>query len=66
MEKELSEMTLEELWDLFPIFLVPPNDRWESYYDEIEASIKALLSNFPIDRINHIGSTVIKDIWAKQ
>ena len=58
-------MTLEELWDLFPIFLVPPNDRWESYYDEIEASIKALLSNFPIDRINHIGSTVIKDIWAK-
>ena len=48
MEKELSEMTLEELWDLFPIFLVPPDDRWESYYDEIEASIKALLSNFPI------------------
>ncbi|MBE5836160.1 MAG: GrpB family protein, partial [Butyrivibrio sp.] len=22
MGKELSEMTLEELWDLFPIFLV--------------------------------------------
>ena len=29
MGKELSEMTLEELWDLFPIFLVQ-HDEWKT------------------------------------
>ncbi len=28
MGKDLSKMTLEELWALFPIFLVPHDDRW--------------------------------------
>ena len=28
MGKELSEMTLEELWELFPIVLVEHNDKW--------------------------------------
>ena len=65
MGKELSEMTLEELWELFPIFLVPPDDRWESYYNEAEALLKALLSDCPVDRISHIGSTAINGIWAK-
>ena len=27
MEKELSEMTLEELWELFPIFLVEHDEK---------------------------------------
>ena len=27
MGKELSEMSLEELWELFPVFLVPHNDK---------------------------------------
>ena len=65
MGKELSEMTLEELWELFPVSLVPPDGRWESRYNEIEASIKALLSNCPVDRVSHIGSTAVKGIWAK-
>lgn len=29
MGKDLSEMTSEELWELFPIFLVEHDDRWE-------------------------------------
>ncbi len=29
MGKELSEMTLEELWELFPISLVARDDRWK-------------------------------------
>ncbi len=33
MGKELSEMTLEELWDLFPIFLVQHDDQWNGYYE---------------------------------
>ena len=65
MGKELSEMTLEELWKLFPIFLVQHDDKWENYYKEIEYSIMDLLSDYPVERISHIGSTAIQGIWAK-
>lgn len=65
MGKELSEMSLEELWELFPIFLVAPNDKWNTYYDEIEGFLKAILSAHPIERMSHIGSTAISGIWAK-
>ena len=65
MVKELSEMTLEELWDLFPIFLVQHDDQWNGYYEEIEAVITDLLKDYQIKRINHIGSTAIQGIWAK-
>ena len=64
-EKELSEMTLEELWDLFPIFLVQHDDQWNEYYKEIESTMTDLLSGYPIKRISHIGSTAIQGIWAK-
>ena len=65
MEKELSEMTLEELWDLFPICLVQHDDRWNEYYNEIESAITDLLADYPVNRISHIGSTAIQGIWAK-
>lgn len=65
MEKELSEMTLEELWELFPIFLVEHNEKWSGYYKEIESTLQKLLSSYPVDRISHIGSTAIQGIWAK-
>ena len=65
MGKKLSEMTLEELWDLFPIFLVPHDDKWRVYYDEMERLLKGLLSERPPVRISHVGSTAIPDIWAK-
>ena len=42
MGKELSEMTLEELWNLFPIFLAQHDNKWEDYYNEIEAVINDL------------------------
>lgn len=65
MGKELSEMSLEELWELFPIFLVAHNDKWNIYYDEIESLLKTTLAGYPIERISHIGSTAISGIWAK-
>lgn len=64
-DAKLSEMTLEELWELFPIFLVPYDGKWNEYYNEMENSIKRLLSDYPVDRISHIGSTAIHNIWAK-
>ena len=63
--KELSEMTLEELWELFPIFLVEHNDEWDSRYDEMEARLRHVLSECPVKVISHVGSTAIPGIWAK-
>ncbi len=65
MGKELSEMSLEELWELFPIFLVAHNDKWNLFYDEIESFLKTTLAGYPIKRMSHIGSTAIAGIWAK-
>ena len=65
MGKDLSEMTLEELWELFPIFLVAHDNRWKDYYNEIEKTLTGLLSKQPVERIGHIGSTAIQGIWAK-
>ena len=65
MGKDLSEMTLEELWELFPIFLVAHDDRWKDSFKEIEETLTRLLSYPPVVRISHIGSTAIQGIWAK-
>ena len=65
MGKGLSEMALEELWALFPIFLVPHDDQWKDSFNEIEEMLTGLLSDQTVDRISHIGSTAIQGIWAK-
>lgn len=65
MGRKLSEMTLEELWELFPIFLTEHKDRWAEDYREMEARLRSELSGFSIVQISHIGSTAIKKIWAK-
>lgn len=65
MEKELTEMTLEELWKLFPIFLTAPKSRWKQDFEEIKKFLESLLSGYPVTRISHIGSTAINGIWAK-
>ncbi len=65
MRKKLSEMTLEELWMLFPISLTEHNNEWEKQYEEMRAYLEKQLSSCYIFRISHIGSTAIKRIWAK-
>lgn len=63
MSKALSEMTLEELWALFPIILTEHQDCWSDWYTEEAAVLRGLLGPGP--ELNHIGSTAIKGIWAK-
>lgn len=63
MNKKLSEMTLEELWQLFPIFLTEHKDFWKDWYAQEEAFLKPLLGREV--KISHIGSTAIRFIWAK-
>ena len=60
--KKLSEMTLEELWALFPIILTEHRAEWADWFAEEKALLDSLL---PEARISHIGSTAIRDIWAK-
>ena len=63
MGKKLSEMTLEELWLLFPIVLTAHQNCWKEWYLEEEILLK---KSFPQNkRISHIGSTAISSIWAK-
>ena len=61
-KKRLEEMTKEELWQLFPIYLTEHNDCWATWYAE-EAEI--LHTILPCAETHHIGSTAIKGIWAK-
>lgn len=65
MSKELSEMTLEELWELFPIILTEHREIWSSWYNQEEEALKKLLPSGSVARISHVGSTAIPGIWAK-
>lgn len=65
MGKELSEMSVEELWELFPTSLVSYKDTWEIDYHEMSVFLENVLSVCPVERISHIGSTAIAGIWAK-
>ena len=64
MGKTLSDMTLEELWELFPIILTEHKDCWNEWYAEEERRLAGLLPLGTV-RIYHIGSTAINGIWAK-
>ena len=61
---KLKGMTLEELWQLFPITLVPHSPEWKEWAVEEIQSLHLLLADFG-PTINHIGSTAIPGIMAK-
>ena len=61
--KPLSEMTLEELWQLFPIILSEHDPDWTKYYDEEKALLEKQFGSLMV-RINHIGSTAVEGLLA--
>ncbi len=65
MAKRLSEMSLEELWALFPIVLTEHQACWTEWYEEEKRTIGGLLPAEFDFKISHIGSTAIQGIWAK-
>lgn len=65
MGKKLSEMSLEELWELFPIYLTEHQDCWSEWYEEEQNILKKILPAKSDLQIYHIGSTAIHGIWAK-
>lgn len=60
---DLAKMSLEELWQLFPIVLTLHNDLWPQWYTEEAGLLTERMHE--IERISHIGSTAIKGIMAK-
>ena len=62
--KPLSEMTLEELWQLFPIILSGHNPDWKKYYEEEKTLLGNSFGNLLV-RIEHIGSTAVEGLIAK-
>lgn len=65
MKKALSEMTLEELWELFPIILKEHNPVYKKWYLIEKEDIISHIGQKGIKRINHIGSTSVEGLIAK-
>lgn len=63
--KKLSEMTNEELWQLFPIILKEYNEEYKNWYSEEKQNIIYAVGIDNIVRINHIGSTSVDGLIAK-
>lgn len=64
MEKLLSDMTNEELWQLFPIILTSHKSHWKDDYKNEERILKDKLGCI-VERVNHIGSTAVPGLLAK-
>lgn len=62
--KDLKDMTLEELWELFPIVLEPYDENWRRWGWEEIVLLEGILGD-KCTSINHIGSTAICGIMAK-
>ncbi|WP_432404238.1 GrpB family protein [Wukongibacter sp. M2B1] len=65
MGKPLSEMTLEELWELFPIILREHNPEYKKWYLIEKGNIEKAVGMNTIERINHIGSSAVEGLLAK-
>lgn len=65
MDKELSDMTIEELWKLFPIILVDHNVDYKKWYIEEKQNIEKTVGKGTIKRINHIGSSAVMGLVSK-
>ena len=61
---ELQKLSLEQLWELFPIVIRPYNEQYTAWYDAQRLRLQSLLKA-SIVRISHIGSTAVKGLEAK-
>ena len=60
----LKDLSLEELWELFPIYFVDSNAEFDKQFSEEKENLNMLLGDY-VKRISHIGSTAIKNIKTK-
>ncbi|WP_369344339.1 GrpB family protein [Bifidobacterium aquikefiricola] len=57
-------MTVEELWQLFPIQLSEHDPQWSAWYEDESSSLVRILGG-NVARIDHIGSTYVSGLVAK-
>ena len=62
--KDLTTMSLEELWQLFPIVLKEHDPAYREWYEEERARLSAVWGP-RLARISHIGSTAVPGLLAK-
>ncbi len=60
----LDKLSLEKLWELFPITFTDYDENFNNVYLKEENILKSLVGNY-IKRISHVGSTSIKNIKTK-
>jgi GrpB-like predicted nucleotidyltransferase (UPF0157 family) len=65
MEKDLNQMTTDELGQLFPIIIVDYNPNWPKQALIEKKHIIKNVGKESISRIEHIGSTAIPGLCAK-
>ena len=61
----LQNLSLKQLWELFPIVLVPHNPEWETWFSEECEALQKVIPHDALVAIHHIGSTSVPEIWAK-
>lgn len=65
MGKELSNMTNEELWGLFPIILCEHQETWKESYQKEKEILEGAIGRENIARMSHYGSTSVSGLIAK-
>lgn len=65
VKADLTELSLEELWILFPIILKKHNPNYKDWYEEEKQRIIRHVKPENIVRISHIGSTAVEGLVAK-
>lgn len=63
--KKLSDMTNEELWQLFPIRLTAHQPDWKKAFAAEKKRIAHIVGLHNTVRISHIGSTAVPNLVAK-
>lgn len=64
-EKNLSEMTIKELWMLFPIIIKEHNPNYKLWYETENYNLINCFRALEVNRINHIGSSAVPGLVSK-
>ena len=65
MKKQSSAMSLEELWQLYPIILKEHNTQYKHWFEIEKQLLLYTINSEDIVRINHIGSSAVEGLLSK-
>ncbi len=63
--QDLTQMSNEQLWELFPIVLEPHNPAWKMWYEQEAEQVCRAVGRQNVLRLSHIGSTSVPGLLAK-